>query len=272
MKIKRLEGKNTLITGTSTGVGQIVAMRFAREGANVAINFHKQPGAPEVIGELVEEAKRVITEAGREVLTVDADVSNEDDVMRMFNEVVGKWGRLDILINNAGIQKPGITHETSILDFDRVIAVNLRGAYLCAREAIQHFLSRTGGGVIINNSSVHQIIPRPKYLSYSISKAGMANFTRTMALEYAAHGIRVNAIGPGAIDTPINRDKQENPERWKELENHIPMKRVGTAEEIAAVMAFLASDDASYITGQTLYTCGGLTLFPDTGDLDVSSE
>ena len=123
----------------------------------------------------------------------------------MFDEVIGEWERLDILVNNAGIQKPSPSHETTMEDFDKVIAVNLRGAYLCAREAIRHFLSREGDGVIINISSVHQIIPKPKYLSYSISKAGMANLTRTLALEYADKGIRVNAIGPGAIITPINR-------------------------------------------------------------------
>jgi glucose 1-dehydrogenase len=264
MKIRRLEGKNALITGSSTGIGQKVAIRFAQEGANVAINYLKQADEPEIIEKLIHEASRCVKEAGCKYLVVSADVSKEEEVERIFDEAIKELGRVDILINNAGIQKPGASHETTMIDFDRVIAVNLRGAYLCARQAIQHFLSREGGGVIVNNSSVHQIIPRPKYLSYAISKAGMANFTRTMALEYAKNGIRVNAIGPGAIDTPINRAKTDDPETWKQLEDHIPIGRAGTAEEIAAVMAFLASDDASYITGQTLYTCGGLTLFPDS--------
>ncbi|MFQ6103797.1 MAG: glucose 1-dehydrogenase [Candidatus Glassbacteria bacterium] len=264
--MRRLEGKNALITGSSTGMGQKIAMRFAQEGANIAINYLKQPDEPEIVGKLIEEARQSAEKAGRKFLVVHADISKEKDVARMFNEVVDGLGRLDILINNAGIKKPGKNHETSMIDFDRVIAVNLRGAFLCARQAIKHFLKREGGGVIINNSSVHQIIPRPKYLSYSISKAGIANFTKTLALEYARKGIRVNAIAPGAIDTPINRAPIEDPECWRELEDHIPMGRAGTPEEIAGVLVFLASDDASYITGQVIYTCGGLTLYPDQSD------
>jgi glucose 1-dehydrogenase len=147
-------------------------------------------------------------------------------------------------------------------DFDRVIDVNLRGTFLCAREAIRHFLTR-GGGVIVNDSSVHEIIPKPKYLGYSISKGGMENLTKSLALEYAGSGIRVNAVGPGAIVTPMNKAWIDNPKARAEVESHIPMGRAGTSEEIAAVFAFLASDEASYITGQTLFACGGLTLYPE---------
>jgi glucose 1-dehydrogenase len=261
--VKRLEGKNALVTGSSTGIGQAIAVRFAQEGANVAINYLKTPDEAEATETLVHEAFRSIRECGSKDMLVQADVSSEDQVKRMFEEVIGKWGRLDILVNNAGIQKVGASHETALEDFDRVLAVNLRGAYLCSREAIRHFLSREGGGAIINNSSVHQIIPKPKYLSYSISKSGMANLTRTLALEYADKGIRINAVGPGAIVTPINRAWIDEPDQRKEVEAHIPMGRAGTAEEIAAVFSFLASDDASYITGQTIYACGGLTLYPD---------
>jgi glucose 1-dehydrogenase len=261
--MKRLAGKNALITGSASGIGQAIAVRFAEEGANVAINYLKTPDEAKMTETLVHQAFRSIKEAGCIDLLVQADVSKEEQVVRMFGEVIGKWGRLDILVNNAGIQKPGASHETTMEDFDKVISVNLRGAYLCSREAIKHFLSREGGGVIINNSSVHQIIPKPKYLSYSISKAGMANLTRTLALEYAGKGIRVNAVGPGAIVTPINRAWVDDPKSRQEVEKHIPMGRAGTAEEIAGVFAFLASDDAAYITGQTLYACGGLTLYPD---------
>jgi glucose 1-dehydrogenase len=141
--------------------------------------------------------------------------------------------------------------------------VNLRGAFLCAREAIRHFLERKAQGVILNNSSVHEIIPKPKYLPYSVSKGGMENLTKSLALEYADRGIRVNGVGPGAVVTPINRAWTEDPKARQEVESHIPMGRAAEAPEIAAVFAFLASQDASYITGQTIFACGGLTLYPE---------
>ncbi len=263
MDMKRLKGRNALITGSATGIGQAIAIRFAEEGANVAINYLKTPGEAELTETLVRHACQSIKKAGCKDLVVQADVSKEADVIRMFDQVINEWGKIDILVNNAGIQIHGRSHDTETEDFDKVIAVNLRGAYLCAREAIRHFLNRGGGGVIINNSSVHQIIPKPEYLSYSISKGGMANLTRTLALEYAGTGIRVNGVGPGAIVTPINRAWVDDDRARAEVENHIPMGRAGTPEEIAGVVAFLASDDASYITGQTIYVCGGLTLYPD---------
>jgi glucose 1-dehydrogenase len=261
--MKRLKGKNALITGSSTGIGQAIAVRLAEEGANVAINYLKGADDPEMTETLVHRACDSIREAGCEDLVVQADVSREDHVAKMLEQVLEEWGRLDILVNNAGIQKSGASHETLLEDFEKVMAVNLRGAYLCAREAVRHFLSRGGGGVIINNSSVHQIIPKPEYLSYSISKGAMGNLTRTLALEYADRGIRVNAVAPGAIVTPINQAWIDDPKQRAEVERHIPLGRAGTAEEIAGVVAFLASDDASYITGQTIYVCGGLTLYPD---------
>ncbi len=172
-------------------------------------------------------------------------------------------GGIDILINNAGIQVVGNSHEIDVDDFDRVIAVNLRGAFLCSRAAIRHFLDAGKPGVIINVSSVHQEIPKPRFLGYSASKGGIENVTRTLALEYAAHDIRVNAIGPGATITPINSAWIDDPEKKAMVESHIPMGRAGTSEEMAAVTAFLCSDEAAYITGQTLYVDGGLTLYPD---------
>ena len=258
--MERLKGKNALITGASSGIGQAIAVRFAAEGANIAI--HYRSGAEQA------EATRVMSRAarsdstGRELM-VQADVSNEDQVKRIFATTIEAFGKLDILVNNAGIQQPCPSHELESADFDRVIAVNLRGPFLCAREAIRHFLSRPGGGVIVNDSSVHEIIPKPKYLSYSISKGGMENLTKTLALEYAGQGIRVNAVGPGAVVTPINKAWIDNPKARTEVESHIPLGRAADAAEIAAAFAFLASDEASYITGQTLFACGGLTLYPE---------
>jgi len=261
--VKRLEGKYALITGGSTGIGRAIAIRFAQEGANVAINYHSHGEQAEITGREVEEACSRIRGYGCRELVVQANVADESEVQEMFRRVLNEWGRLDILVNNAGIQKASPTDGVSMHDHDRVLAVNLRGAFLCAREALRHFLSRGGGGVILNNSSVHQIIPKPLFAPYAVSKAGMGNLTRTLALEYASRGVRVNAVGPGAIITPINQAWVEDPGKRAEVEGHIPMGRAGEPEEIAAVFAFLASDDASYITGQTIYVDGGLTLYPD---------
>ncbi len=256
----RLKGKNVLITGASSGIGQSIAVRFAREGANVAINYRSGAAQAESTQAMVRSARTNGT--GRDFL-VQADVSQEDQVRAMFAGVIEAFGSLDVLVNNAGIQKPTPSHEIEAADFDRVIGVNLRGPFLCAREAIRHFLARGGGGVILNNSSVHEIIPKPKYLSYSISKGGMENLTKSLALEYAGQGIRVNAVGPGAVVTPINKAWIDNPKARVEVESHIPMTRAAAADEIASVFVFLASDEASYITGQTIFACGGLTLYPE---------
>jgi glucose 1-dehydrogenase len=190
-------------------------------------------------------------------------VSKEEDVVTMLRGADEELGGIDVLVNNAGIQIPSPSHELSVSDFDKVLAVNLRGAFLCAREVVKRFLAEGTRGVIINVSSVHQLIPKPNYLAYSTSKGGMESLTQTLALEYAGQGIRVNAIAPGATVTPINRAWIDDPVKRAMVESHIPMGRAGTAYEMAAVTCFLASDDAAYITGQTIFVDGGLTLFAD---------
>ncbi len=260
--MKGLKGKNVLITGATSGIGQAIAVRFAQEGANVAINYRGNPEKAEDTEEMIDQVCNQIRGCGGQDFPVEGDVSNEQDIIRMCEEVVEKLGSLDILVNNAGMQIAEASDQVKTENFDQVISVNLRGAFLCSREAIKQFLKQNNGGVILNISSVHEIIPRPEYASYSISKGGMGNLTKTLALEYARHGIRVNSIAPGATATPIN-SWTEDEEKRKEVEQHIPMGRVGTSEEMAAITAFLASDDAAYITGQTLYADGGLTLYPD---------
>ncbi len=255
----KLQGKNVLITGASSGIGRAIAIRFAGEGANVAINHFNDAAQAEVTRQMARAAH---TGETGQLMLVEADVSVEGQVKAMFADVIQTFGSLDVLVNNAGIQMACHSHELEAADFDRVLAVNLRGSFLCAREAIRHFLPRRRG-VIVNNSSVHEIIPKPKYLSYSISKGGMENLTKTLALEYAASGIRVNAVGPGAVVTPINKAWIDDPKARGEVESHIPMARPAGADEIAAVFAFLASDEASYITGQTIFACGGLSLYPE---------
>jgi glucose 1-dehydrogenase len=261
--MRGLKGKNVLVTGGTSGIGQAIAVRFAEHGANVAINYLKRPEeAAETESQVHACTARVRQEGVRDVL-VGADVSNEDEVARMVAETVEELGGIDILVNNAGIQISRPSHELSSADFDRVLAVNLRGAFLCAREAISHFLAEEKPGAIVNITSVHQLIPKPNYLGYSVSKGGMMNLTRTLALEYAANGIRVNAVGPGATVTPINRAWIDDPVKRDMVTSHIPIPRAGEADEMAGVVAFLASDYARYITGQTIYVDGGLTLFAD---------
>jgi glucose 1-dehydrogenase len=257
-----IKGSNVLITGGSSGIGQAIAVRFAQYGANVAINYLREPGEAQDTSERVEACVHQVRSEGVRNVLVGGDVSVEEDVVRMVGETVERLGGLDILVNNAGIQISRPSDELSSADFDRVLAVNLRGAFLCAREAIRHFLAEDKRGSIVNVSSVHQVIPKPDYLGYSTSKGGMQNLTRTLALEYASRGIRVNAIGPGATVTPINRAWIDDPVKREQVEAHIPMRRAGTADEMGAVAAFLSSDDAAYITGQTIFVDGGLTLFP----------
>jgi glucose 1-dehydrogenase len=257
-----LKGKNVLVTGGSSGIGQAIAVRFAEYGANVAINYLKQPEEAQETEEQVHACVHKVRQEGVQDVLVGGDVSNEADVVRMVGEAAEALGGIDILVNNAGIQISRPSAELSSADFDRVIAVNLRGSFLCAREAIRHFLGEGKGGSIVNVSSVHQLIPKPNYLGYSASKGGMQNLTHTLALEYAGQGIRVNGIGPGATVTPINRAWIDDPVKRAQVEEHIPMRRAGDADEMAGVTCFLASDLAAYITGQTIFVDGGLTLFP----------
>ncbi|BAU63364.1 short-chain dehydrogenase/reductase SDR [Stanieria sp. NIES-3757] len=262
--MRNLKGKNALITGASSGIGQAIAIRLAREGCNIAISYRKNAEEAKRTEEIVLQYARESGKASNvHTLIVQGDATKEEDIIRVTNTALDKFGSLDILINSAGIQLESPSHEITTDKFDQVIAVNLRGAYLYARETIKHLVAQKRSGVIINISSVHEIIPRPMYLSYSISKGGMGNLTKTLALEYANRGIRVNAIAPGATITPINESWTEDLEKKALVESHIPMGRAGTSEEMAAAVAFLVSDEAAYITGQTLFIDGGLTLYAD---------
>jgi glucose 1-dehydrogenase len=272
---RRLDGRFALITGASRGIGRAIAERFAAEGATVAINYAGSKDAAEDVLKSVQAISAENGFEGRKHRVVQADVGKAEAIEAMFKDVLGAFGKLDILVNNAGIQSEYPSESYPLEEYQRIIAVNLTGALLCSQAALRHFLNRpTGslgygaetrhsGGVILNCSSVHEIIPKPGYIAYSISKGGMENMTRTLALEYADKGIRVNAVGPGAVNTDMNARWINDPKMRHDVESHIPMGRAAASEEIASVFAFLASDDASYITGQTIFACGGLTLFGD---------
>jgi glucose 1-dehydrogenase len=251
-----ISGKRVLVTGAAQGIGRAVAERFLLEGASVVVTDAAPANAIDRVVEALDERY-----PGR-VCGIRMDVQDEQRVIDGFRYMRDALGGCDILVNNAGINRQKPSHKFTAHDFDEVLNVNLRGAFLCSREALKLFLDQ-GAGIILNNSSNHEINPKPEFVAYSVSKGGLGNLTRTLALEYSDRGIRVNAVAPGATVTPLNASWTENPEIRKKVESHIPLGRSASAEEVAGVFAFLASDDASYITGQTIYVDGGLTLHTD---------
>jgi len=252
---KDLEGKVVVITGSSTGLGKAMAIRFATEKAKVVVNYRSKE---EEANSVLEEIKKV----GGEAIAVKGDVTVESDVINLVQSAIKEFGKLDVMINNAGMENPVSSHEMPLSDWNKVIDTNLMGAFLGSREAIKYFVENDIKGTVINMSSVHEKIPWPLFVHYAASKGGMKLMTETLALEYAPKGIRVNNIGPGAINTPINAEKFADPEQRADVESMIPMGYIGEPEEIAAVAAWLASSEASYVTGITLFADGGMTQYP----------
>jgi glucose 1-dehydrogenase len=260
----RLHGRFALVTGAATGIGRAVAEHFAAAGATVALNH--LPGDVNASAALAAVAARSVA-AGHGVRRhrlAPADLTEVSTVATLVSDCVAAWGRLDSVVNNAGIQSGPVASGTfDAATFAHVMAVNITAAAQISAAAIAHFLTRPGGGTIINTTSVHEIIPKPGFASYAVSKGALSALTRTLALEYADRGIRVNAVGPGAIKTPMNDGWRHDAKKSADIERHIPMGFAATPDDIAGVYSFLASDDARYITGQTIFACGGLTLFGD---------
>lgn len=252
----RLAGRRALVTGAASGIGRATAVRLAADGADVIVNYSR---SAQLARELVEQ----LEQDGARALAVKADVSAEEDVIGMLERARSELGGpVDLLVNNAGIEKPFPLIEMPLDEWRRVLDINLTGTFLCTREVARALVAEKQCGVIVNVSSVHEVIPWPHFSHYCASKGGMKLFAQTIARELAPHGIRVVIVAPGAILTPINTDLIENPGKRKQVEEEIPWGRMGRPEEIAAAIAWLAGPEAEYVTGTTMFVDGGMTLYP----------
>lgn len=247
----RLDGKVAIVTGAASGIGRAIALRFAREGASVAINFRsRREDAAQVL--------QAIQNAGGKAFTKYADISVARDIAALVEETVATYGRLDIMINNAGFHTKCSFLETSEELWNSVIATNLTGTWLCSQIAARQMVKQGGGGRIVNISSVHEDLPMPTNAPYCTAKGGMLMMMRTIAVELAPHRITVNNVSPGAIDTPMDDSLKDHPEEMAALLREIPLGRMGQPEEVAALTTFLASDEAAYITGSSYIIDGGM--------------
>ena len=260
------KNKIAIVTGSSEGIGKSIAAAFAKSGdySGIVINSRK-----------IDEAQRTADEIQKnygsaannlKTIAIQADISIESECINLIEKTIEHFGKIDVLVNNAGIQKEIPFEETALDDWYKIIAVDLTGPFVCSREAIKHMEKQQnpplGGYCIINISSVHQTIPKPHYVPYATSKAGIEMMTKTMALELAKKNIRANLVAPGAIDTDMNKTLRENKEELQKVLKQIPIDRVGNPDEVGNVVEFLASEKASYITGTTIYVDGGMTLYP----------
>jgi NAD(P)-dependent dehydrogenase (short-subunit alcohol dehydrogenase family) len=251
----RLDTKRALVTGANSGIGRAIAVALGEAGARVGVNYVVKP----------EEASVVVAEiekSGGSAMAIQADVSDAEQVAAMFARLDQAWGGIDILVNNAGIDGPQArAWESEPAQWRRVLEVNLTGAFLCAREALRRMVAQKSG-VVLNMTSVHELIPWTGYAVYTASKAGLSMLTKTLAQEAAPFGVRVLALGPGAIRTPINRSVWTDPQLYADLLEKIPLNRMGTPEEIAGLAVILVSDAAAYVTGTTIFADGGMLDYP----------
>jgi glucose 1-dehydrogenase len=258
----KLKGQSALVTGANSGIGLAVAVALGNEGANVVVNYVTHPEAADAVVQQIEHN-------GGNAVAIQGDVSNEDQVQAMFRQMCEKYGTIDILVNNAGLQKDSPLESMSLADWQLVINVNLTGQFLCTREAVREFLRRgivkersCAAGKVICISSVHEVIPWSGHVNYAASKGGINMMMKSMAQELAPKKIRVNSIGPGAIQTPINQSAWDTPAALNSLLTLIPYGRIGQPDDIGKAAAWLASDEADYVTGTTMFVDGGMLLYP----------
>ena len=258
----KIKGQSALVTGANSGIGKAVAIALGAQGANVVVNYVTHP-------ETAQQVVDKIKEDGGNAIAIKADVSNESEVQAMFQQMFKEFETIDILVNNAGLQKDASFENMTLADWQLVINVNLTGQFLCAREAVKEFLKRgvipersRAAGKIICMSSVHQVIPWGGHVNYAASKGGIEMMMKSMAQELAPKKIRINSIGPGAIQTPINQSAWGDPASLKSLLTLIPYGRIGEPEDIGKVAVWLASDESDYLTGTTIFVDGGMLLYP----------
>jgi glucose 1-dehydrogenase len=247
-----LQGKTLVVTGGNSGIGEAIVLAAAAEGANVVIDYVAHP-------EETSELRAKIEAAGGRAVGVQADVSKAADLHSMIDTAVTTYGRLDVLVNNAGIETRTGLLDTTEADYDKVMAVNMKSAFFGSQAAAKQFVSQGGGGLILNISSVHEDWPMPGNIAYCVSKGGMRMLTRTAGVELGGHGIRMINIAPGAVSTPINASTEADPAKLNALTNAIPLGRMAQASEIAEVVVFLASGKAGYMTATTVVVDGGIT-------------
>lgn len=247
----RLKSKVAIVTGAATGIGQAIAVAFAREEASVTVDYIGNESS-------TAQTMKAIQEAGGKAIPVAADISSPADVNHLVSRTVEAFGRLDILVNNAGIEKKFPFTDYPLNEWQKIIAVNLTGPFLCAQAAAKQMIRQGGGGRIINISSIHEDLPMPTNAPYCASKGGLRMLMRTIAVELAPHQITVNNIGPGAIYTPIDRDVESDAQLNKQILAEIPLGRWGKPEEVGNLAVYLASDEAAYVTGSTHFIDGGM--------------
>jgi len=260
--VKSLVGQKAIVTGANSGIGRAIAVALGHAGADVVVNYVSRE----------DEAVKTVSEVrhcGARAFAHRADVSNEEEVERMFERAVSELGTVDIVVNNAGLQKDAPFHELTLAAWDLVMNVNLKGQFLCSRAAVREFRRRgikpevsRSAGKILCISSVHDIIPWAGHVNYAASKGGVSMMMKSIAQEVAPDRIRVNALSPGAVRTPINESAWNNKHAYNSLMTLVPYKRIGEPDEIGRAAVWLCSDDSDYITGTTLYVDGGMTLYP----------
>ncbi len=248
----KLNGKVVLVTGGSGGLGEAICVRLAEEGAKIAINYHSHP-------EAAKKTQEKVKETGSEGYLVKADLGQVDQINKMVQDSIDHFGKIDVLVNNAGLEKRADFWDVTEEDYDLVLDVNLKAVFFATQAVVKHFRATRNQGRIINISSVHEELPFPHFASYCASKGGVKMITRDLAVELGPLGITINNVAPGAIATPINANLLNDPEELKKVTQNIPLRRMGQPEDVSGMVAFLASEDAKYVTGSTFYVDGGLT-------------